>query len=363
VNADRIALFKNLGVKMASVSLARESIFHFYNSKDPDLETSKCHLEFLYLTENQVGQKSESFENLKVLNQDRTAVKPASVNIYIVNDDLYGPWQLFRKTAEGPNPGDGAPGWDVNFVHQDYFENPPADDEGTTWLDWFYDKLQVDRYVDIEFLLEERDYIQTYRPEKFLGALQASYQHSRRLEPQFIESVRDAVVLCRGNRKLPLQETFFPNTELMKRTEKFLGQEVFFPFLQLEFENDSSSVPPRWKSLLDTLRVSISHSNVAFALSMLKLLLEAIPSEVTVTDVARLFELYDHIQERYWASESRTDDQQKIRCVFLLSSPKKLTDSRLGLRSQNSRTSTSHSLNPPAPGLCQTLVYGMRPRK
>ncbi|KAI3332562.1 hypothetical protein F4824DRAFT_475026 [Ustulina deusta] len=316
VNADRIALFENLGVKMASVSLVRESIFHFYNWKDPDLETSKRHLEFLYLTENEVGQMSESFNKLKVLDQYRTTVMPASAYIYIVNDDLYGPWELFRKTVEGPNPGDGAPGWHVNFVHQEYFQNPPADTKDTTWVDWLYDKLEVERHVDLEILPKARDYIQRYRPEKFLGTLEVFYQHNTCLAPQFIENVRDTVVLCRGNHKLPLKETLFPTTELVKRTEKFLGQGVFFPWLQLEFENDSSSIPPRWKSLLDTLRVSISHSDVAFALSMFKWLLEAFPSEVTVSDATRLFELYDHIQERYWASECRTDEQQRIRVVF-----------------------------------------------
>jgi hypothetical protein len=363
LNTHRIALFENLGVKMASVSLVRESIFQFYNWKDPDLETSKRHLEFLYVTENEAGQMSEPFNKLKVLDQDRTTVTPASAYIYIVNDDLYGPWELFRKTVEGPKPGDGAPGWHVKFVHQEYFRNPPADTEGTTWVDWFYDKLDVERYVKLEITPKARDYIQRYRPEKFLGALEVAYQHNTRLTPQYIESVRDAVVLCRGNHKLPLKETLFPTTELMKRTEKFLGQGVFFPWLQLEFENDSSSIPPRWKSLLDTLRVSISHSDVAFALNMLKWLLEAFPSEVTISDATQLFELYDHIQERYWASESRTDEQQRIRCVFLLSSPEKFAYSRLGLCSHNSRTSTSHSLHPPAPGLCQTLVSGMHPRK
>ncbi|KAI1125093.1 hypothetical protein F5Y10DRAFT_284521 [Nemania abortiva] len=316
VNTDRITLFENLGVQTASVSLVRESILHFYDSKDPDLETSKRHLEFLYLTKNEARKTSESFKKLKVLDQDRSVIEPASTYIYIVNDDLYGPWELFRKTAEGPNPGDGAPGrWDC-FVHQEYFQNPPADTEGTTWVKWFCDQLKVETYVNVNNLLKARGYIQRYRPEKFLGALKVSYHFDPWLTPQCIESIRDASVLCRGNYKLPLKETFFPTTELMKRTEKFLGQGVFFPWLQLEFENDSSSVPPRWKSFLGAFRVSVSYSDVDFALSMLKWLLKALPSEVTDSDATRLFEVYDHIQERYWESESRTDEQQRIRDMF-----------------------------------------------
>lgn len=323
VNADRIALFENLGVKVASVSLVRQSIFDFYNWKDPDLEASKRHLEFLYLTENKIKQMPESFKKLKVLNQNGLVFMPASTYMYIVSSDSYGPWELFRETVQGDNPGDGAPGWLVDFVHQEYFQSPPADTEDTTWVDWFYDKLEVKRYVDIEFLSEARDYIQTNRPEKFLGSLEVFYQHNTHLTPEFIDIVRDAAVLCGGNQLLPLKETFFPTTELKKRTEKFLGQGVFFPWLQLEFENDSGSIPPRWKSLLDTLRVAISHSEVAFALNMLEWLVEAFPSEVTVSDTTRLFELYDHIQERYWASENRTAEQQRIRCVYIYCHPQK----------------------------------------
>ncbi|KAI1188940.1 hypothetical protein F5B17DRAFT_450976 [Nemania serpens] len=316
VDADRIALFKNLGVKMASISLVRESIFRFYDSKEPDLETSKRHLEFLYLTDNEVEEKPESFKKLKVLDQDEEIAVPASSYMYIDNDDSYGAWELFRETDEGPDPGDGAPGLEVNFVHEAYFEDPPADTEDTTWVDWFYERLKVEYYVDIEFWSVARDYLQRYRPEKFLGTLEVYYQHNTNLTPEFIEIVREAVVLCQGNNRQPLKETFFPTTELMKRTEKFLGQGVFFPWLQLEFDNDSSRIPPRWKSLLGTLRVSISHSDVVFALSMLKWLLKAFPSEITDLDTTRLFELYDHIQERYWASESRTDEKQRIRAVF-----------------------------------------------
>ncbi|KAI1297487.1 hypothetical protein F5Y03DRAFT_386916 [Xylaria venustula] len=315
VNADRITLFKNLGVKTAPVSLVRQSIFNFYDRKTPDLKTSKRHLEFLYLTAKEAGQIPESFNKLKVLNQNRTAILPTSTRIHIVNDDLYGPWELFRKTVEGPNPGDGAPGWSVDFIHQEYFQNPPTNTKNTTWVGWFYDTLQVNKYADLEFLPKGVDYIQRYRPEKFLGAVEVSYAKWN-LTPHFIERIRETAVLCRGNHKLPLREAMFPTTELIRRTNKFLGERVFFPWLQLEFENDLSSIPPRWNSLLETLRVSVSYSDVDFALRMLKWLLKAFPSAATASDVTRLFELYDHIQERYWASESRTVEQERIRAVF-----------------------------------------------
>ncbi|KAI0182894.1 hypothetical protein EV127DRAFT_40641 [Xylaria flabelliformis] len=309
VNADRLALFTNLGVTMASVSLVRKSIFRYYDEGKPDLRTSEQHLKFLYLTEKKFGQP-EPYKKLILLNQDGKTVNPAEMYVYIANDDPHGPWELSR-----PRPEDDVPGLFFNFVHQTYFENSPAETQDTSWVNWFYDKLEVEKYVDLWYLKEERDYIQTYRPEKFLGTLYEFYRHKPSLG-QYSEDIRNTAVLCRGNRKVPLKETYFPTTDLVKRAEKFLGQDVFFPWLQLEFENNSNNIPPTWKSLLSLLQVPVSHSDVDFALSMLSYSLDAFPSQAAAADISRLFELYDHIQERYWASEHRSEDKQKIRAIF-----------------------------------------------
>jgi len=310
VNTERIALFRNLGVKEASISLVRKSILRFHKGKDPDLATSKCHLEFLYLSEDD-GTRDESYDDLKLHNQNGDITTPATAYVYIVNDDPHGPWELFRETEPGPNPGDGAPGYLAEFLHAEYFHDPPDDTQNWTWIGWLHDKLGVEKYVDLQHD-EFREYIGEERPEKFLGAIYVYHWYHSRLMPRLIELLRSTAILCRGNREVLLKEAYFPTADLVERTGKYFGEDVFFPWLQVEFETPSI-IPPRWKTLLGVLEIPVSHNDIDFALSMLNYFLQDFPSNPTGPEITRLFELYDHIQERYWTSEAREDAKQKIR--------------------------------------------------
>jgi hypothetical protein len=310
VNTERIKLFTKLGVKKASTSLVRKSILRFYEVKSPDLATSKYHLKFLYLTEDDRTQ-DESYLSLKLCHQDGDAISPN--RIYMANGDPHGPWELFRATEPGPNPGDGAPGYWVRFVHKEYFVDAPVDTEKRTWIGWLHDTLHVPKCVSL-WDKDGREYIQKNRPEKFLGAIYAHRWNYSSFTPELVGELRSTAVLCRGNRRVPLKEAYFPTADLVKRTEKYLGDDVFFPWLRLEFETPST-IPPRWKTLLGDLEILVSHNDVDFALSMLDYFRKDLSSSPTAMEmkIIRLFELYDHIQERYWTSEARMDAKQNIR--------------------------------------------------
>ena len=310
---ERKLLFQNLGVKTATISQVRDSIFRFYGEKEPNLETSKHHLEFLYLTRDKAIESQKLYDIIKLHTQAGEVLNPRKSYMYIANNDPNGPWELFRAKEPGPNPGDGAPGFSAFFLHEEYFKNAPGGSQDRSWIEWFYNKLDVERHVRLEVATRAQNYIQTHRPEKFLGAIYEWYKHNSRLTPRFDESVWDTNVLCRGNHKVPLREASFPTTDLVKRTDRYLGQDVVFPWLQLEFETTPDNIPPRWKSLLSLLKVAVSQTDVEFALKMLNYLLKAFPSSVAASDTTRLFELYDHIHERYWESEHRTDAKQKIK--------------------------------------------------
>ncbi|KAI0424953.1 hypothetical protein F5Y09DRAFT_118782 [Xylaria sp. FL1042] len=313
VDPHRLALFKKLGVMTAPIRLVRDSILRFYDKSTPDIETSLQHLKFLYLTETE-DEEFPDYEELKLFDQHGNIVKPFTDCIYITNNDSYGGWELFRS-----KPDVGIPGFPANFVHQKYFEDPPAE-TGDEWVDWFYDALNVRRVVYLGYGKhgqEELNYIQTYRPEKLLGAIHEIYQRF----PDTLSLcgvTNNIAVLCPGNRKVPLKNTYFPTTDLVDRAEKLLGQGVFFPWLQLEFENASSRIPPTWKSLLELLGVPVLHTDVDFALSMFKYLRDAFYSEAVAPDTSRLCELYDHIQEKCWGSEHRIDETRKVRAFFSL---------------------------------------------
>ncbi|KAJ3566247.1 hypothetical protein NPX13_g7209 [Xylaria arbuscula] len=291
VNPDRLTLFKNLGVKIASVDMVRKSILRFYiENREPDLVTSVKHLNFLFSTHKKPGRIREfaEYAELKLLDQNERLSSPSNNQIYISNADSYGAWELFRH-----KPDQNAPGFPTHFLHQEYFVNDLAKTEEEDWVHWLYDSVGVRRYVGFgpdKHGMEALSYILTYRPEKFLGAFHEFFLR----DPTRARSTKvdpSTAILCRGGRKIPLIDTYFPTNDHMARTEKFLGQEVFFPWLQLEFQNDSHNVPPSWESLLNILKIPVDHTDIDFALVMLKYLVAAFNSDASAVDTTKLFEL------------------------------------------------------------------------
>ncbi|KAI0385044.1 hypothetical protein F5Y04DRAFT_204258 [Hypomontagnella monticulosa] len=320
-DSERLILFRNLGVKWADASLIRKEILELYPNQGapPSIESSKRHLEFLYLTEAMTRDDDLPYENLTIHDNDGTVHEPFKEYIYIGNDELYGALELFRETDPGPNPGDGAPGHPALFVNEKYFEKLPISIKKKPWIDWFYNRLCVDKCVMFydDNLEEVGRYLQKYRPEKFLGALLAFYTYTpTRDMSNLVDYVRGSKVLCRGNRHVLLTEAYFPTQELERRVERFVGQDVPFPWLWLDIETTPDAIPPEWKPFLTLLKVGSPSTDLSFALDMLKSSLDAFPAKVAPSDIEKLFELYDHIHDRYWDSGSRASAQENIRKVF-----------------------------------------------
>ncbi|KAI0392222.1 hypothetical protein F5Y17DRAFT_437188 [Xylariaceae sp. FL0594] len=311
----RNELFRRLGVETASVPLVRQSILVYYRRKTPDPETSRCHLEFLYRTEGFRSETEESYDLIKLHDRSGNVLEPSRQTMYIANDDPYGPWELFRPTQTGPNPGDGAPGYPASFLHEKYLVDPPADiDALTTWLGWFCDGLSVRKHVNLEDP-DVREYIEENRPEKFLGAVHGYYSRlGHTMNPEFIETLRGTRILCRGNTKYPCRYTMTPTADLVRRYEKYLGEDVSFPLIQLEFEAPSI-FPLSWRVMFESLRINVP-SDTKFAVYMVFYFVCHISSRITPEQVVKLFDLYDHLQERYWASETRNATRRLIRNIF-----------------------------------------------
>lgn len=327
-NAARMTLFKSLGAKTASMSLVRKEILRLYSPRDTppssrdtplSFESSKRHLEFLYLSEDSAGNDEPNYSSLRIYRGCGQIHQPFDGYVYVVNDEPYGAWELLRKTGPGPNPGNCAPGYFRQFVNKKYFEDCHTTIQMEKWVQWFYDKLNVANGVQFDFdhaLYGAATYLQRYRPEKFLGAIYMQYQPGQYLSSHFICSMQEYTVLCRGNRQIPLKLAYFPTKELEKRVEKFVGHGVFFPWLWLDIDTHPDVtpdvIPPRWISLLTNLKVGFPLTDLDFALDMLEYSLDGFPTTVTSSDTRRLFELYDHIQEKYREDEKRKIAQKKI---------------------------------------------------
>ncbi|KAK7736974.1 hypothetical protein SLS53_006729 [Cytospora paraplurivora] len=236
VNTERISFFKDLGMETAPVSLVRNKILDRYPEVgfplDFTLQTSKHHLEFLYLTQHMAGREERHYMWLCIFVSRRLLCqRPHAGDVYIADEnDLYGPWELFRKTNPGPGPGDGAQGYPADFVDEEYFWSSPEkpSEQGLTWVQWFYDRLHVRKYVkfsprDSTAWQGAAEYLREQRPEKFLGALRIHHQHNGHPTDQFIQCVQHTDVLCRGNRRVALKESYYPTQTLVKLVKQRQG--------------------------------------------------------------------------------------------------------------------------------------------
>ncbi|KAI0136379.1 ino80 chromatin remodeling complex protein [Xylariales sp. AK1849] len=323
-NADRRRLFEQLGVKTAPIALVRKEILRRYL---PDglpsslsLSTSKHHLKFLYLSQHLKDNEEPQYSRLAIYDNTEYLRKPFEDHVYIANAKPYGPQEVFKKTSPGPKPGDGAPGYAAYFVNEEYFRNSPATPQGQklTWHEWFCSKLDVEEIVKFagKTLGPAVKYLQENRPEKFLGCLRLGVCGSKNLSSDLIGCLLETKVLCRGNRRFSLKDTYFPTKELEKRVERFVEHGAFFPWLWLDAEITSDAISSGWRCLLTKLGVGSPSTDLDFALDMLSYSLDAFPSTINPTSRDRLFSLYDHIQAKFREDEDQVKAREKTRIMF-----------------------------------------------
>ena len=151
-------------------------------------------------------------------------------------------------------------------------------------------------------LSNECIYVAQHRPEKFLGFLSAYWEIDGGLitaRQNLVRHLLATKVLCRGNRMHPLIETYLPTAGLQRYSLKFLEDNEFFPWLKLEAQLSHENRPPEWETLTKSLKIGYPKSDLDFHLAILRFILDANPSPVSLTRVTRVYELYEHIQTRY----------------------------------------------------------------
>lgn len=322
-NATRRTFFRHLGAQTCSASFVRQKILQKYSSGfRGSIKDSLDHLRFLYLTEacrDDDGNELD-YSNLMLKDSKGNFCQPSKEHIYLIDRSPYGAWELFRKTDPGSNPGDGAPGLpDVRFVNEKYFENIPSrpSEHQVSWKEWFHRELDVKRIVSFDHIPEKSlhpsaVYLQTHRPEKFLGALRVWADWNPDISQDLFTSLGKTEVLCRGNRKVRLRDTYCLTRELEQRVKLFVQPKAFFPWLWMDNHSTPDAIPTVWVSFLTKLGVIYPSSHLHFALDMLSYSLSAFPDPVPDTTRQQLFKLYDHIQAKYREDPSK-DNLDKIR--------------------------------------------------
>lgn len=325
-NASRQALFQYLGVRKASVCLVRERVLQSYPADNSlpriSLDASISHLRFLYLTEESKRDDESSYSRLAIQDNRGSFCRPNQHSIFCIDSAPFGAWELFKTTNSGPEPGDGAPGFSCLYVHEGYFIDPPADgpEPRGTWLEWFHDKLGVRSSVPFcdgedRFLHPAAEYLQKYRPEKFLGALRVWNGLRPSIPYEVITHLRDTEVLCLGNRKVLLDEAYFLTKDLEKRAKAFVPDDAFFPWLWIGTDATPDAMPDDWKQLLTRLNAGFVSSDLEFALDMLAYSCDAFSKSVTREAVHQLFQLYEHIHTKFREEEKadQPEAKEKIR--------------------------------------------------
>ncbi len=335
-NPDRKRLFKLLGVKTAPVALVRKKILQRYSpdqapsSVSVSKEESVRHLQFLYTTQPSSGNDEPPYSRLAVYCQGVSGdmYQPYMTCVYAPtlepSLEPYGPSELFRETAPGPHPGDGAPGFPCKFLDDIYYTDAPTkpQDEMSTFREWLISDVGVAKYVALwhdPILQREGRYLQEHRPEKFLGALRVWHEYPGEFSQASVDRLKTMEVLCRGNRRVPLERAYFPNASLEFWVGRYVEQGVFFPWLWLGTEDTQESALPRLEGLLSKLGVIRSPlADLDFALDMLAYSLDAFPQthRATSISVRRLFSLYGHIKGRQMLDLDAATALERIRYAY-----------------------------------------------
>lgn len=233
-NDARLTLFKHLGVQMASSSLVRKRILQRYDADKgvpaASLENSRRHLEFLYYTQSLECDEKDPYQCLKIYGPYGLSWRrPSEEHMYIPSNDPYSASQLVRPTGQGPNPGDGAPGYnDAIFINEAYFQSvPPIPEDGAlSWLDWFLHTLKAREYASEWKVVE---YVQEYRPEKFMGCLRFAHEAGDLFTAFGWEEIRKSEILCQGNHLFSLENSYFPVKRLKDLVNRFIKPGAIFP--------------------------------------------------------------------------------------------------------------------------------------
>lgn len=333
-NDDRKALFDKLGVQEVSTSYVRDLIVKKYersiNGDNFDLCSSRRHLEYLYLTHQTQDCEPSQLRNIQVYCQNGALGMPHEKDFYISNNEQYGARELLKQTEPGREPGAGAPGLLVCFLHQQYLEDTPTISAGHTlqWKEWLHKYVKIRRHLRLTstesstrrtVLSDVCLYLANHRPERFLGVLQYHWRFEGRViaeNPSITDILRSTKVLCKDNRMMTLSDTYLPIPSLERRCATFMNDTRFFPFLMLEAPLSEESYPVEWEFLHTTFGVGL-YCNLDFYLAILAAIFESNDSADTLNQSSRVYNLYEAIQAQCLESDDRNSQQSKIRYVNL----------------------------------------------
>ncbi|VUC26126.1 unnamed protein product [Clonostachys rosea] len=318
INPDRERLFKHLGVIEATVDQVKDLIESFYGTPKQSitLEQSISHLHYLYLTHHS-GQKRFKIHKLVIFKEDGHTADPKNAHIYVANDHPCGPKLLLEQTET-------APGYPVDYLHSSYFERPPTNKSGDlSWEDWLYTFVGIERYLRVAYVAGETlsgpfEYIATYRPDKYLDALEFLWKNQgpwvkgnekiKGLIQGLWEYEHCEDRPNRGSGPLGVQP-WLPIPRLKNYVAKYTEGKSFFPFLQIDgFQTDD--VEGKWLFLHRDFHVG-KEDDTRFYLDVIDSLSELEDwGGISPNDI---FEIYRTIEAKVTIAHNRAEASAAVR--------------------------------------------------
>lgn len=276
-NHDRKVLFNHLGATEASTAAVRSAILQCYGSLHPlsvgSMAESKAHLQYLYLTKTLFTW--DDFSLVCVYSRSNNRVKPRRTDVYLSNNESYGPEAMLGPTKD-------APGLDAIFLHPAYLEDPPAkpDISYQDWTTWLMARLGIHGRVNIisskkDALSDAWYYVTRHRPSKLLGMLQHVWEYewlnlsNESIARAIQKTIADELCISKPSSSCTLDGTYLPLPSLRKQCQRFMPDPDRFPFLNLEGEPDSTEFLKKWMFLSATFGVG-KDENIQFFLDILK---------------------------------------------------------------------------------------------
>ncbi|KAH8895463.1 hypothetical protein GQ53DRAFT_855993 [Thozetella sp. PMI_491] len=312
-NADRMALFENLGVRVADVKAVRRG--------PRDVFASSSHLHFLYLTDR-LRSPHDDLTTLEVFVQDETRTKPAKSPVYIKTKEFD---ELLRPTVN-------APGLKLSFLHEVYFTLEPhkPEEQKMTWIEWLHASLKIQRrlpIVEVEpfrrtnFQLSSTcRYLAEHRHDQLLNLLRTNWKFEAekiKASPEVLKALRQIQLSNQSDVDLFLGHCYLPTTTAKKLVAKYLGAEDNFPWLPIKSEEDG--IPAEWYEIMKDLETGCLRDDIDFGLCILDCVIHGkygeknLPRSAGLPDKERIYKLYQYLEHLASQSENPKDSQRKIR--------------------------------------------------
>ncbi|KAK1753770.1 hypothetical protein QBC47DRAFT_303960 [Echria macrotheca] len=332
-NRSRKKLFDAVGVRNASVGEIRNIVATRCQTGPLTLSESVDYLRFLFLTQALGRSGPPVSERLRIIDHRGVIRNGRETEIYIRSDDPYGAGLLFCPTEPGSGPGNSAPGFNVSFVNEAYFEDPPnllnpAAGEVRRWDRWLTRFCNLTEAVAIydaqrAELTPAGKYVSERRPEKFLGLLRMSWDRTLRSQAtrdtRIIDTVGRIPVLCRGSGLAlrPLKSTYLPLPDLVALCNRFMVEGEFFPWLEMETSITGVAGGLEWSALSSAFGLGYDRPWLDFGLVVLKHIFEAnraIQEPLERPD--RMHQLYIYLQSKVGESSNPEGCREVIRTAF-----------------------------------------------